>query len=1705
MFQSGYDLASQGLAQDEQWLEKCTLTLLRHDDYLTYLRIADPETSLEWDAARAPLACAVACQRLERDFQIPLQPEWAIVPTAFVRSVEGPMVIYPRVTNVRETWAKRSFSLPDFLHLATAAANALALSHAAGVIHGNLTPEHIAVVADGVRLHFFKSFDINARRERGFCESQWPYVSPEQLHSEYAVREVASDVYSLAVILYEVLVRQLPLEAESLVQWLHVHAAVQPALPSERCPDVPEVLGLILLKCLAKDPGARYLRAETLAADLAHCSEQWVTKGRIEPFELGLLDRSVLWSTPVSLIGREAEHARLCSVYANVAQTGQSAMVVISGSAGEGKSTLVQHWLSAVSPAYCASGKSRSLQREIPYAPFRHILAGLARLVSGKSFEEVERFKTVLTEKLEGRGRLIIDLCPAFEAIIGPASEPVTLSAYHAMVRANQTLLDVLEVFGSAGKPLVIFLDDIQWADESTLSLLRAFLDAPPACVCLVVAHRASSMPKLSAPGGLLHEASLAKFKHIETLALRPFSVEAVAQLLADHLRMNADELAQIAALIHFKTAGNPFFIIQILRALIDDRLLTFDALLRQWNWVLEDVARHRYADNVADLMVHRLNRLPEVERELMRLASCVGVRVDEPVLRALSGLEEVEFTKVLGVLTEAGFLMHKSQALIFPHDRIHEAAYGLTPLELRPALHGQVATLMIALSERGLESTPFEIANQIHCSVAHSGFVEQQDKAVGVLLQAAQLAKHAGAVTQAAQYLLSADSLLAAMPSGDAGGLAFAVRWLAAECNVLLAELDKAEALIAVCFEQAGSVVDRANTFWLQATLKTLRSDHEGAISAALEGLSLLGMPLQRKPAQAELDEVYRRIRALIGQRSISELTALPEMDEPRIEAAMKLLSTLISSFFVDDGMGFMHLAKMVELTLLHGTSPASCYGLAWFGVMIASRYEAYVDGHQFVQLALDIGEQRRYETGRTSTLLALDQVSPWTLPLAFARQQALKAFETGRLGEDLVMACYAVTHLGADMFVMGEPLDAVQDELDRGLAFIRPFGYFDVERIVEAQKQFALDLQFGPPARSRTEPGSAHAPLAQGQVLSSPARFWTLLYSGMSACLLGDAAFAIRQFKAAQPLLWSVAAHINLSSYYLFYSLALGQPQAPGALAGRLARLAEHRRHFVLWARLNPATFRHKLLIIDGLIARLEKQDVLAIRNFDQAAISATASGFIHDSAIAHEQLALTCVLTGLVSGTHHHLRVARDSYRLWGAHAKVRQMEAEHSFLTIDAVREPARSAALQERVDIEAGIGAAKAVSEEVHLDRLVETLMTQLIVYAGADRGALVTVDGATLKMAALAQVSGGDVIAVSQAADAGLGDLPTSVLYATVRSCKALVIDDANRQCPIAHRADFAHRQARSVLCLPLMLHGKLLALLYLENGHISRLFDSKKLAMLEVLGSQAAVSLHTAQIYAQTLEESRLRAKTELELSLSRAELARSSHMAVLGELAASIAHEISQPLLSIMSNSAASLRWLNRDAPRLEEVRAGLQDISADSQRAAGILRALRALAAQVPMQISLISVDGIIRDVLRLLMPKLSANGVHLDIILAAHTLIPGDPVQIQQLLFNLITNAIDAMTHHREAGRLLIIRTESDERWLRVTIHDNGSGMPEAHREKAFDPFFTTKGSGMGMGLAICRSIVGAHHGSLQVDAQVESGCRMRFELPVKSPE
>ena len=1665
---------------DESWLNRCDITPLGQEGDLTYFRLRDPVTRQAWLAVRAPVEAPAACQRLERDYSLQLDPQWAVIPSAFLRSAEGPLLVYPLGRSIADLIAHGPAAIMPFLEVAVNAANALAQAHERNVLHGALQPEHVCIEHPRrVRLGCFRAGSAELVSGQDAPIGNWSYLAPEQICPHGSSSDQRSDIYALGVILYQLLVGQLPLSGRDKLHWRQLHAGVQPRPATELDATVPLPLSRILAKALAKEPDARYQSAQALAIDLAHCQRQWATRKAIEDFEPGCADSAA--ASRERLYGRTAEHKVIALLLKASRRDSTPQALFINGATGMGKSCLVEAALKAEAHGYWAAGKCNSPEQAVPYGPWIEILQSLTTQLLAKNSQDLDALRPEILRRIKGRGRLLGKLAPDLKLVIGPLPELPEKPTRLALQKELRAIVEFLHVFSRPGHPLAVFLDDMQWADDATRHLLVELFANPPGNLLLIVAQRNDTQPCSAAVNTPTAIRST-------TLTLRPLPVGAVTELIGERYHVPPEAALQVAELVHAKTAGNPFFINQILTAMVEDRLFAFDSQAMRWAWSLEAVARHRYADNVADLMVQRLARLPAAQRDVLRIASAVGNRCDERLLQCLLALPAGLATEPLRALIAAGFLQPGKKGLAFPHDRVQEAAYELTPERERAPLHARIAQAMHHTWKNEPRDGVFAIANQLQRASPWAFAADDCAAFLPLLCEAALRARDNGAVDQTAGYLNTADHLLRLNAAPDTHARhAFAIACLAAECDMQLSHMPQAEARIIECRQRARTALDNARVCRLQARLHTLRGDYQAGIDVALSGLELLGITLPRSADQAQVEASYDCVQALIEQQGRHCLVSLPRTDSEEITVAISLLATLSSSFFVQEDVCFLHLAKLMELSLVQGVAPGSTYGMAWFGVMIAERFGAYHDGHAYCLAALKLIERHGFETDLTSALLALDQVSAWTAPMEFARRTALEAVDSGRLSGDLAMSCYACNHLVSDSLFMGRYLQDVAAEVAQGLATVRRVHYSDVEQILLAQQAFVANLS-GTPFAGSTVKVKSHTTL-----------FFKHLFSGMSAFYLGNIKQAMHSLACAAEHTWAAPAHINLADYHLFYGLTLGSPEAPGSLASKLAILQTVRERFAGWASFNPVTFRNKLLLIEGVIAKLNSDGLAAIRCFDQAQIAATAAGFIHEQALAHEQLAEVCIPSGLISGANLHLRIARDCFHIWGATGKVRQLETLHPFLRTQPVQETYRTAS-QARLDLEAGVEAARALSEEVLLEGLIETLMGHLTQHSGADHGALLIVSGAEFQMAALAYIDDAGLHVRMDNCQKFLTQAPLSIINATMRTKKPLVLNDALSDCPEAFRPELHARHARSVLCLPLVIQGVLIGLVYLENRLVPNLFGGQRLAMLEILASQAAVSLQTAKFYTRLAEDNQARAQMEAELRRSRAELASSAHLQVMNELSASIAHEISQPLLGIASNAAASLRWLKREQPNLDEAIAGLEDIRNDSERAANIVRALRSLAKQSPMQLKAVKLDGLILEVVRLTSADADRGTVNVQTQLQAGVSVMADPVQLQQLVFNLITNALEALAGYRSDGLLRISSQVLADR-VEICVDDNGPGIAPEERDRVFEAFYTTKSSGLGMGLAICGSVVQAHGGQLQAQVSELGGCRIRFTMPM----
>ncbi|WP_250493958.1 AAA family ATPase [Caballeronia sp. GAWG1-1] len=1834
---------------DQLWFDQLVLEALLVDGEIVRHRARTQDGARSWlVAAPAGPSSDAVLRRLGQEFAPAgkLDSAWAVRPLALLRLERGPVLVYedqggapilPR--------ADGTIALGRFLRIAVGAAQSLALAHERGVLHGDIKPSNLLEGADGtVRLLGFRASTSEAAESIDHADTlsgTLAYMSPEQARRAEEQADERSDLYSLGVTLYELLTGHLPFEAADAVEWIFNHVARQPADPRRYRASLPDVLGSIVLKLLAKSPAERYQSASSLEADLRHCLADWNEMQHIVPFEPAAKDNVKNLAFTHRLFGRVHEYQALRDAFDRNARQGAAELILVSGYSGAGKSELVRsvHRATAQSAALFASGKLEQYGQNAPYAPLMQAIRSLFQRILGESDSELDRWRAVLCEAVGLQGKLIVNFIPELELVLGEPPDVAELPPVEAQLRFQALISRLLSVFATEAHPLILFFDDVHWFDEATLNFIAAFVaHADMRHVLLICAYRDNEVdrsPRFKAFLDSLPDAGA----RVSSLAVGPLDPANVVALLADALHSDAAHVFPLAAVVHEKTGGNPFFIKQLLLVLAEHRMIVYDGEARRWTWDLERIGEYESSDNVVDLMVTRLSRLPPAAQAVLRLLAFMGRRLDRSTLMLIDPGDGVESARRLQPALEAGLVVSDRTGFAFAHDRVQEAAYALTPEHERGVEHARIARILLRdFNARTLQSA-FDVAHHIERAQAAGALLEldadETDVFATVCLQAARQAKEAIAIRSALNYLDVVQALLHANGAAQAHAATYEMGVLRVQCHILNADFDAAGKEIATLLREDLSVVARASVYKLKVDMQQHLSDYEAAVETALEGVRLFGTVLPRFPQAADVEAAYGKLNASLASRSIASLANLPTLRDEKIESEMNLLASVYApASFVDERLGFLHLCHMVQMTIDHGITAASAHCLSWFGVYVAEFFGRYEEGFEFSRLARTLVESRGFNTVATSTLVALDTVAVWTQPLPYVLACARDAFESARPSGDLTMSCYACNHIVSDLLTMGAPLEQVDREIDLGLSFARRVRFRDVEDILELQKRYVHSLTGGPGLPGNF--GSVvdgrmtfDADLLDTQMTTL--RFWIWLLKGMSCYFHGDYRNASYCLAEAGELTWATPAHVHQLDYHFYSALNLAQMyEADEAIA----RIEPHLAKLTVWAKLNPATFLDKLLLVEAEIARLLAKPLEALARYEEAAAAASESGFSHIDALAHRLACACCEANGLFTAAREHRRRAIDGYARWGAHALVGRLERDAGSARATAVRQALPEVPVasrpsveiedaQHRFDLLSALKSSQALSEEIVLDKLIRTLVTLAIVHAGARSGILILMQGNVPVAEARGQETP-EGVQVQLAGEAPVReDLPASVLYTALRTRKPVVVEDAQHDPRFSFDAALSSRPVRSVCCLPLVKQGHAVGALYLENDLTTGVFTESRTSVLELLASQAAISLETARLYAELLEENKRRKETEAALRMSeealalgqrigrsgsyiwntltgerywskelynvfclpieasgpatraimerihpedvafyremveraahkrvpfrqkfrvvapdgaikhlevlgepsgvssfvgvvtdlterhmtelalqnaKSELAKASRASTMGELAASIAHEINQPLASIVSNASASVRWLNRPEPDLAEASSGLREIVKDGKRAGDIIRALQTLAKETKPIFAPVYIDYVVREVFELAAAEIEQRGVFVRLDLAARCSVTADRVQLQQVLFNLVMNAADAMSHLDARQRLLAVTSCIDDRGtVIVSVQDNGDGIREDIAERIFDAFFTTKDTGMGMGLAICRSIIEAHGGTLTAGPAYPRGTAFVFTL------
>jgi PAS domain S-box-containing protein len=1429
----------------------------------------------------APVAtrpAPVTLKKIEHEYSLrdELDSAWAVRPLALSEQRgQTTLVLEDPGGETLDRFLPGPMEITRFLRFAVSLATALSGLHKRELIHKDVKPGNVLVnpATGQARL---MGFGIASRlpRERQapeppeFIAGTLPYMAPEQTGRMNRSIDSRSDLYALGVTLYEMLTGTLPFTASDPMELVHCHIARQPTPPSELLKGVPGAISAIIMKLLAKIPEQRYQTAAGAARDLRRCLSEWETQHRIDEFPLGEQDTPDRLLIPEKLYGRESEIGALLAAFDRVVAGGQPELVLVSGYSGIGKSSVVNELHKALVPSrgLFASGKFDQYKRDIPYATLAQPFQSLLRQLLTKTDAELNKWRYALREALDPNGQLIVDLVPELTLIMGEQPPAPEVPPQDAPGRFQLVFCRFISVFARPEHPLALFLDDLQWLDAATLDLLENLLSGAEVRHLMLIGAYRDNEVNSAHPLMRKLEAIRQAGTIVRDIVLAPLVCEDLSRLIVDSLHVQLESVTSLGQLIHEKTAGNPFFAIQFISALAEEGLLIFDHGEGRWSWDLSRIHAKEYADNVVDLIVGKLNRMPVNTRNALQQLACLGNSADFATLRMVYQDSNEGMHDQLWEAVRAGLVFRSEDSYRFLHDRVQESAYCLIPEKSRADAHLRIGKLLAAHTPpEKQEERVFEIVNQLNRGAALITSPDEREQLVELNLVAGMRAKSSTAYASALNYLVAG----AAMSDGSwecRQELAFLLELHRAECEFLTGQPIAAEERLTMLSSRAANTVELANVTSARVDLYTSLDQSDQAVAVSLDYLWHLGEEWSPHPTEEEVKREYERIWAQLGSREIEDLIDLPLMSDPASLATLDvLIKVLPPALFTDANLLSLAICKAVNLSIERGNSDGSCVAYGWLGQVAGPHFGDYKAGFRFGQLGYELVEKRglkRFEA-RTYTVFA-SHVMPWTKHVRASRDMLQRTFEAANKNGDLVFAVYSWINLNTNLLAAGDPLAEVQREAEDGLEFAQKtrFG-FAIDHFA-ARLGLIRTLRGSTPQFGCFDDGQFKELVFERQLASVQAQpqpvcfYW--IRKLQARFFAGDYASALDALLKAQGLLWTAPSNLEISEYHFYGGLCRAgswDSASPDQKQKHFEALAAHHQQLEIWAENCPENFENRAALLGAEIARIEGRVLDAEGLYERAIRSARTNGFIHNEAIAYEVAARFFAARGFDKFADVYLQEARYCYLRWGADGKVNQLDHLYPHLKKG---EPAPGptstiVAPVEVLDLTTVIKVSQAVSGDMVLEKLIDRIMCAAIEHAGAERGLLIFPRGDELQVEAEASTSGNNVTVHVRDESAAGAALPDSLVRYVMRTHESVILDDASRANTFSADSYLVQRRARSVLCLPLINQAKLTGVLYLENNLTPHVFTPARITVLKLLASQAAISLENTRLY-QDLED---------------------------------------------------------------------------------------------------------------------------------------------------------------------------------------------------------------------------------------------------------
>ncbi|OCQ89667.1 serine/threonine protein kinase [Nostoc sp. MBR 210] len=1480
--------------------------------------------------------------------------------------------------SLREYIQSNTLSLAEFLYIAIQLSTSLYELHQNRVIHKDIKPANILIHPQTKQVQLI-DFSIASLLPKETSEIKNPnilegtlaYISPEQTGRMNRGIDYRSDFYSLGVTFYELLTGELPFNSDDPMELVHCHLAKMPTVIGNR-EEIPQVVADIVMKLMAKNAEDRYQSALGLKYDLERCLTQFQDTGQIINFEIGERDVCDRFLIPEKLYGREAEVNRLLQAFERVA-SGTSEMMLVAGFSGIGKTAVINEVHKPITrqQGYFIKGKFDQFNRNIPFSAFVQALRDLIGQLLSESDTKLAQWRSHILEVVLENGQVLIEVIPELERVIGKQLPAPELSGTEAQNRFNLLFQKFIAIFTTAEHPLVMFLDDLQWADLASLQLIKLLMEDKN-YLLLLGAYRNNEVSPVH-PLMLMVEELKKAGKTVNTIKLTPLAKQDVNQLIADTLRCNTERTQPLTELIERKTRGNPFFITQFLKKLYEDGEITFNHQQGYWECDITQIQSLSLTDNVVDFVAQQLQKLPQTTQNVLQLAACIGNSFDLKTLAIVSQQSVTDTATALWKALQEGLILPNSQTYKFfqteseaqtdsqnnidddsvnltyrfLHDRIQQAAYKLIAADQRQATHLAIGKLLYANTpEIQLDRHIFEIVNHLNKGIDLITQPDEQLKLAQLNFMAGCKAKGAIAYNAAVNYFTQGIDLLPTDTWTTNYKLTLNLHHQRLEAACLSTDFDKLAAWGDTILQSATSLLDTIKVH--ETRMMAFRSQGKFAevVKTGLEVLKLLGVEFPEQPTMADIGAAAQQTQKLWQGCTPLSLQNLPAMNDPHQLAAMQILTKLVPSAHIAvPPLLPLLIFKQVEMSIQSGNSSIAIFSYADYGLILCGVMGDIDAGYEFGQLSLKLLEKFQINAFKSRAYFIVNSfIRHWKEPLSQSIQFLLEGYQSGLETGDWECVALNIMTYSQYSYWNGRELNALAEEMEAYRQIIRQVKQEATLKYHECYQQTILNLL-----------GRAEIPyLLAGEVFNATqvlphlqathdrvALFHVSLSQAILCYLFGKYEQAAEQATIAEQY------HDAGIGYFMvvmrvFYDALIHLTQYEMADAEQQSMIIEqvnsHQEKLQTWANLAPFNHQHRSSLIAAEKLRVLGQNYDAMAHYDLAIAAAKTHGYLQEEALSNELAAKFYLHWGKEKVAAGYMQEAYYCYARWGSQAKTQDLENRYPHLLQPILQQKVQSLNMLETLsaqvnpqvsihsskqhtrssssninialDFAAILKASQAISGTIQLNELLQQLTQIILQHSGGDRCALILPDSqGEWQVRAIATPDNIELFCEPLEDNP---NLPVKFIQYVKNTQEIVVIDELQTDLPVIDEY-LLQRQPKSLLCLPILNQGQIIGILYLKNRSTRGVFTSDRILILNFLCTQAAISLENARLY----EDSQIYAH-QLEESLEKLRLSENRFQ----KLADNIPGLIYQ--IRIQADGASSISYVSSGCQTLYEVAA-------------------------------------------------------------------------------------------------------------------------------------------------------------------------------------